>query len=416
MARWALQPHRLKRHSTGRSTAVRRCVRNLPCCGLPARDGDILVSDMYLDDPTIRNLLKKSGLNKKIGIIITSHGKSKGYIWKKLKDKFLLTQHIGDNPISDLQSAHNNKIPAILTNISAPDPIESWMIDNGMDYLGKFLREFRLSLKEKIGFERLRYIQTHLNAPILLLASILLPRYYPKAYNILFCSRDCNQWFELYLRVANHIKPPITSEYFYTSRISRSNPSPDYLKYARSRIKENSVVVDLCGSGWSLRRLLDRINLKECNAFFLHALDPIKHYEEIYKPSANLNITSIISGSSISNIEIEMANYASHGQTLDVTSIDGIEIPIFDARTYSNNISEAISIQRNTFLNMVKHIPDLSIQQVASFDNQSLKLVIDQLYKIVSKEMVLSEFFGSAHHTEDSHVMFDLSLQKRFVA
>ena len=69
------------------------------------RDGDVAVSDMYLPESVIRMLLKKAGLDKEIGMVVSAHGKRSGEIWPHLLANYHIEQHVGDNKIADIEIA-----------------------------------------------------------------------------------------------------------------------------------------------------------------------------------------------------------------------------------------------------------------------------------------------------------------------
>jgi hypothetical protein len=51
-------------------------------------------------------------------------------------------------------------------------------------------------------------------------------------------------------------------EYFYSSRIARHLPSPEYLQYCRQATGEKkTLLVDVVGTGISIKALLDRLNI-----------------------------------------------------------------------------------------------------------------------------------------------------------
>ena len=74
------------------------------------KDGDILVSDMYLSKNDIKRLLNSAGFNKNVIIYVTPGGKSSGTIWKKLLDVYNINSHTGDNEHSDINMAKQNNI------------------------------------------------------------------------------------------------------------------------------------------------------------------------------------------------------------------------------------------------------------------------------------------------------------------
>jgi hypothetical protein len=70
-------------------------------------------------------------------------------------------------------------------------------------------------------------------------------------------SRDACLWYQLQTKVRDlHDNARYDVRYFYTSRLTRYFPSASTLKYIHVMLTDEALVVDLCGSGQSLRRIL----------------------------------------------------------------------------------------------------------------------------------------------------------------
>eukprot|EP01035_Chromulina_nebulosa_P025715 gene25715-33579_t len=69
------------------------------------KDGDILVTDMYLPFDVIANLLKHAGYNKTTNLYVSSFGKSHGWMFRQLLGMYIIQKHVGDNLHSDVQQA-----------------------------------------------------------------------------------------------------------------------------------------------------------------------------------------------------------------------------------------------------------------------------------------------------------------------
>lgn len=66
---------------------------------------DILVSDMYLSENMIKELLSHNNINNYDKIYVTPNGKRSGAIWPIIKnDGYIINKHTGDNYLCDIES------------------------------------------------------------------------------------------------------------------------------------------------------------------------------------------------------------------------------------------------------------------------------------------------------------------------
>ena len=164
------------------------------------KDGDILVSDMYLSKDTILSLLNKIKLNKQTGLFVSSHGKSRYTVWPHINEKFHISSHLGDNLHSDVMSPRKFGIKSELCKDSDLNGHEKFFRDNGLETLARLVRELRLTqvnLSDSISVNRIKLNQYQNNIPFLLLASTYINSMamMQEGLNILFCSRDCFKSF-----------------------------------------------------------------------------------------------------------------------------------------------------------------------------------------------------------------------------
>lgn len=72
---------------------------------------DILVSDMYLCEKMISDLLNNNNIINYNRIYVTPNGKRSGSIWKTIRnDGYIINQHMGDNYDCDINSPKQNGI------------------------------------------------------------------------------------------------------------------------------------------------------------------------------------------------------------------------------------------------------------------------------------------------------------------
>ena len=80
------------------------------------RDGDILITDMYLPYEVIAKLLKHAGYDKSTNIYASAFGKSHGWMWTQLLTMYNIEKHVGDNFHSDVKQAQKYGVSADLTD------------------------------------------------------------------------------------------------------------------------------------------------------------------------------------------------------------------------------------------------------------------------------------------------------------
>lgn len=186
---------------------------------------DIIVSDFYdpyKADYIVRMICK---LNNKL--VITENGKATGDIWSIYEPE----HHLGDNLQIDVITPFKHGISTSWTNL--------WKYYNNPILRGLYLHQV-----EK-NFPFILKVAYRLN-------DLLIPFGYKR---LLLCSRDC---YLLYLTMKELFGTCYPIEYFYSNRLMRLHPTPDYVTYAKSMITDDTLIVDLCGSGVSLKHFCDQ--------------------------------------------------------------------------------------------------------------------------------------------------------------
>lgn len=205
-------------------------------------DGDIIISDMYLSEKQVLEILKKCGLKKKVKVIVTVDGKKKRWIWNQIKEKIDL--HTGDNYDSDVVSPGEYGIPAQHYPGHAFTEIENHISTINFD-LACFSRFLRLQCPYEDNHSKMLWIdQCNINIPILILSSLELP----KDKKIAFSYRDCAHWHQIYSAITG--EPGIRLD---ISRICSNNPTSCFKKYVSETTKD-SLIVDLTGTGESAKK------------------------------------------------------------------------------------------------------------------------------------------------------------------
>lgn len=219
------------------------------------KDGDIIVSDMYLPLNILIKFLKKIGINKNVMIYVTPNGKSSGNIWKGLTKDYNIISHIGDNLHSDIKMAKEFGIKAIHTQIHKYTDLEKTLIDNSFSELANIIREFRLlNPYDEYSDEFILYDeQCRINILLLCLFSIQINNIatLENKSRILFSTRDCC----LLEKIFKYFYPEYNSITYFTSRHINENYNEEYKNYVKKIYNNESIIIDFNGSFKSGRKL-----------------------------------------------------------------------------------------------------------------------------------------------------------------
>lgn len=351
------------------------------------RDGDLLLTDMYLPTAFIVELLWRAGLRRHVSIVRTSGGKAHGHVWQALHQGGISVRHVGDNPHSDVQMPARFGFPAELSAVAAPDGRESLLLAHGLTGTALLARAVRLGL-DRSGDEtgnELAHLQAGVNVPLLTLATLHLRRAvesWPEAPDrLLFSSRDCRHWQRFYGALGTRMgdRPGPGSAYFFTSRLARIQGSTDYLKYFRSLATPRSVVVDLCGTGLSLERLFVRAGVAPQAWLLYRMIDPgpIAHYSGLIggaRPPERLG-SLLDTRYAASPSAAEILNYARHGMVMDVTQVAGTFVP--------RMAESELSAEQEARVERMEAVIDAA---VALIDDPLIRLQLDSIDAVVDAE------------------------------
>jgi hypothetical protein len=324
------------------------------------RDGDLLVSDMYLPPEAIMGLLRRAGLAKDVELFVSTDGKGDGTMWKRLRARYRIVKHTGDDPRRDFLKPLSHGIPAGLTEAAAETAWERLLRCNGAPALAAFVREMRLrAFHEDAAARTLQRAQVEANFPLLLLASAALVQWCREhgISRALMASRDCVLWAPLAEKVAQHAGGGLAVEYFLISRVAALKSSGRYLEYAARRITADAVVVDLSMTGVSLAGLADRLGIGRVRAFVLSWQQSIARslYGERFQPKARVEIESLMA--ELPHHDLEAFNQALTPSIHDVSETgDRLELT-YASENRPRAVLEAIAIQNAAFTEMLERVP-----------------------------------------------------------
>jgi hypothetical protein len=318
-------------------------------------DGDLLITDMYLSSEDVAQLLQKAGLRKNVVIYQSTAGKGKGEVWRKLKDQGVELTHLGDHPHSDGRMPVEQGFGAIVTQSALLTPVERNLAESNFPAVAMISRILRLAIEESdpisMGLAR---VQASYNIPLLMLLSIYLSRQ-AKAKGInslLFSARDCKAWYHIFSAMISNEwidETELDCHYFYTSRISRTTASENYVQYVQSIAKGKTLVLDICGTGSSLQKLVSACRVKAACFFLLRIVSPqivTTARQTLDGEAAPVEIESLLTSDETNAVPTwvawEMMNYASHGMVLDTATVDQVHFPICASLEFSSRQTEWI--------------------------------------------------------------------------
>lgn len=383
-------------------------------------NGDVLITDMYLPRHAIMRLLDKIGLRKQVGLIISSAGKHTGQIWPGIRASMNLEQHVGDNLHSDVRSPLSSGIFAEHLTTGSLSGHETFLRNAGFELLARAMREVRLTqLSSQLGRERVsqRLLQINNNTPILLLTSVILKLLTKKVGigNILFSSRDCYYFSRIFSFLNEKAGWNIPSEYFYTSRLARVGSSESYVRYFRNIANADSLVVDLCGTGWSLSQLYRRAGVTP-RTFLLHEMKNhgkmMAQYAEM-RQSEEIPTICLIADQDLKNGCLEMANYVDHGMVLDVKVLNGCDsmIPEFEYPNYPANVINGIreiEAAHDGFLQVLSKIDVGALTDEIERNLDKVENTVTQLYRDMTGNMACMHDIDCYHTRQDHKSMWKL--------
>jgi hypothetical protein len=219
--------------------------------------GDIVVSEYY-DRVKAEVILRDICGLKFNTLVVTEKGKTTGDVWKNLRPE----RHTGDNLHCDVQKPREHGIQTAQVFQHERTPDEREFINQGDTALANVIREARLTTwNDDPTLRGLQLHQIERNFPFLLkVAHVLHKRMIDGGYfRLLVCSRDGYLLFKL----MDKLFQPFDCygyclRYFHSSRLTRYRPTERYAEYAKSMIGDKTLIVDMNGTGNSLKYFTDR--------------------------------------------------------------------------------------------------------------------------------------------------------------
>lgn len=353
------------------------------------RAGDIVVSDMYMPADFLTSILRETCFLQPARLYLSTNGKRSGAAWPEIAKDYIILEHYGDNPQSDIASAQQAGIPTRHVTLTAVSPMETALDRAGFGPLAELAREARLrGHHPSPALRNAQMLQTQLNFPLLFLSTLALLREANARgwKKILFSGRDCYLWNSLYQQLYPIMDDAPQAEYFYTSRIARMRPSADYLAYFEAmRAGEPVAIVDLAGTGWSLLRLIEHAKPGKTDIFLIHQLEreSLKETYQTYAPTrGGIEPIAIIRREAVSdeNEVLEELNRAPHAMVTDMRATKNGFRPELAAETLPGAGHVLLATHHESFFAACRLLRHLDHAKLRAMSQQPVAEIIAEIY------------------------------------
>ena len=224
------------------------------------KDGDILISDMYLPYDRIWTLLKNAGFNKSVNLFVSPIGKAIGWMWESISALYDIKTHLGDNYHSDVVMALAHNVHGEHSTIHVFSTLEKRFHSRGKtgSSLAFLIRRMRHRNPYPINsiYSTLFNGQIGVNLPALLLIAqdvydMMLAEGLTR---LLLTMRDCC----LLEKIFHTFYPEIHALSFHTSRIMFENPTEEFRKYVTKLYAPGeTLILDMNGAFRTGRRYFE---------------------------------------------------------------------------------------------------------------------------------------------------------------
>ena len=346
---------------------------------------DILISDMYLSESTIKSMINK---HKYIdnNLFVTYGGKSNNTIWKNKNIVSNINTHYGDNLISDFKNPLQHNINAFHIKDTKLNNIET-KVSSINNYISYVLRATRLSyISDDILFQP--FINFVLPFIIIVCLKIKQISGYNNLNSIVFLSRD-GYWFK---EIYDILYPKDNTHYVYFSRLLVKN-NPYIIKNNIDSISGKKFVFDLQGSG----RTFNSLKLKNCFYFmcFLSHDSLLSNY--LYKHSNQISIIKEV---------IETLIVAPHGSAEKYQQDNICLLPLENDIHSFNSYFIGMKLFKK-YWNNVSNYTDLSKIESHNLNNVINTFFNDIDYQISINKLIKSNFTHVNNH-ENKYKIYDL--------
>jgi len=315
----------------------------------------LLITDMYLPETVIRQLLQRAGLPGHLALLRSAHGKRSGKVWAALAEGGYKLLHLGDNPRADIEQPRAAGMLAELTLQTQPTRTEAALLGAGLPRLAQVLREARLATPRGGLPDELLRLQTELNLPVLAASALhlLVTAGDLPQLRLLFSARDARYLQAVYDALAGGLPGGHpSSHYWYSSRLARTGGDADYLAYCRGLIGPAAWLIDLCGTGASVLALRDRLGLapEQAQLFVCEFIDSPQQTAGLmqryglksWQPPAALWTDKTL----VPNEVLELLNYVPEGMVRGVKAVPGGYAPLREPMEFTPEVLAGVQAQQ----------------------------------------------------------------------
>ena len=263
------------------------------------KDGDVLISDMYLPAWAIMMMLRNAGFDKQVTIYQSNGDKANGKVWEMIKPDL----HLGDNMHSDVTMPRNAGIQAEHYEGTGLNVAETNLVSKNFNILAMMMREVRL--RHDMTFnEKINDIARNYNLPFLFCFAELVKRRKKPQQNIVFLGRDTYLLYKIF----HEYYGPCT--YLPFSRALAFKTPSDAVTYLNTQSPPNALYVDLSSTGATWQHLSRWARFEVLVGIY----SDVFHYTNT-KPKFPNGFQYLVKNSDIGNTNylLEVFNCAKHG-------------------------------------------------------------------------------------------------------
>jgi hypothetical protein len=345
-------------------------------------DGDILVSDMYMDERQIRKLLDAAGFKKEVTIYVTNDGKRTGCIWPRLKSSYAISLHTGDNLFSDVEMPCKHGITTEHYSGAALNSCEQQWLQTLPFKLVYQIRFARLCCPYSLDSNEayLWTLQCNINFPILYAACLLL---YATArgtgcQKLLFATRDGY----LMRRLFQVLYPEFPAYELWTSRVALNMASDSYIQYLNKYYTPDSIFVELDATGRALLGCVSKL------ASFPHKIFTVLHLNRLPESPQQLEplqVFKVTNQDRVNNpglcVAIERLNRDLTGRIADIQGH-----PVFEDRRYDPNLVRPCHQAMDYLLNQLPRVAIKNASEVVEAGLRQLGEHVQRLWDLFYKD------------------------------
>lgn len=376
----------------------------------------VLISDMYLPAEHIRALLQRAGLAPELAqglpLVLTSAGKHEGTVWRQFQALGRQCLHVGDNLHSDVNQAARHGMRGRHTRLHAPNAVETALRAAGLEHTARLLRAARLATPTGALPGWNATLQAQINLPVLLFSAVMLALHMRGAglERALFSSRDGRNLQTVFEKVLPALQlQHLQARYWYSSRKARLSGDADYLAYCREVGGERAILVDLCGTGVSLARLLQWLGDAPAPQVMVcqYVDDPLLAARSaracgLQTPAGFRLLQLLSTRSSFSNEVLEFLNFIPEGMVVGVMPVAGTWLPQRHHLEFDAAITTVVQQQQAYLAGLVAHLDTSGIARAAAeWAGQPGLLVAALRQALPALQLELQQmnlFFRPEHH------------------